>query len=283
MSLKRYKLLITLVLPLLFLAACADKSVEVANNTMVQTASELNEYSKSLEKQGHYGLSDRVFTHNDNEDSICQIYVDALNTYGIVDDFFKAPAQPNSPEFGYPEWEQLDIYEHKDVFLKAQKYMVDGYRSIYYDNASISVYDMRNTIIIDSNQSEEIKARNRRDWQMYYTRADMHNNGELKNVLKLDRGRYYDGSRSDLLFNTFLIIFDDKSEKTFNHVDNKNRLFTHMIWEAGNYDIFFYNGQTYVKQVSVEVNSGKVYDIDEWFELSIYMYSFSSSPSCYIE
>jgi hypothetical protein len=167
--------------------------------------------------------------------------------------------------------------------MKAHKYMYDEYYSLYYDDEFINASDMRNTPIMDENQSEEVKAQNRRDWQMYYTRVDIYNNGELKNVLRLDRGRYYNGTFSSTLYNTFLIIFSDKSPKTFEYIDKKRDLFVQMMWEWDNYDIFFYNGKTYVKQTSFEAGSGKVYI---WFDLYIHIYvgnKYLDKFLCYIE
>jgi hypothetical protein len=233
MSLKRYKLLITLVLPLLFLAACADK-----NNAT--STKELTNYSKSLEKQGHYHLSKGLAS---NQDPICQIYVDALNTYGIVDDFFKAPAQPNSPKFGYPKWEQLDIYEHKDVFLRSMEY-----NSNIDDDFKLKV-KIEKEYEMESNRSEEDKRLNRQNWQMYYTKTNIDNNEKPYDIIKIDNGRY--NHINSYPYYTHLVIFENQ-KKIFTHIyqnlsaeinEYQDGIFVH--------DIFSYKNKIYIKRILI--------------------------------
>jgi hypothetical protein len=59
-----------------------------------------------------------VDTKAPNTNHICKAYANALNRYPLTDDFFQSPMQPNSPDFTYPKWEEFDIYEHKDIYLR---------------------------------------------------------------------------------------------------------------------------------------------------------------------
>jgi hypothetical protein len=250
MSLKRYKLLITLVLPLLFLSACADKSVEVANNATAQTASELNEYSK--DEYATYKFSKDLSGWEDwfgspNIDPICIAYINALNEYGATDDFFQAPVQPNSTEFGYPNWEQWDIYEHKDTFLRAKARL--GYEEdddgqiIYIDRYHERKADLEEEYQMEDNRSEKDKEFNKQKWQMYYARFDIDNDGELEDVVRIDSDRY--GRWFEVHYFSRMTTFYGEPKKSFKHMKdypNTNAIFSP----------FFYKGKTYIKLVEDE-------------------------------
>jgi hypothetical protein len=267
MSLKRYKLLITLVLPLLFLSACADKSVEVANNTTVQTASESkNSTTKyyDLAKDREYILPRIVNTgYNNNTDPLCKIYVDALNTYGTTDDFFEAPIQPNSPKFGYPKWEQLDIYEYLELYRKARQALrPDLYPDI------LTRYDPRYDEFINKqaayesildpkiNDDDKTKGEYRKLIQMYYARADIDNDGVMDDIIRIDTNRYSDQSYGDeedeeysRVYTSSLIAFDGKQEKTLKDTTNDafDALYSNHFNSINNF--FFYKGKTYIKSI----------------------------------
>jgi hypothetical protein len=68
-----------------------------------------------VKREGSENMSKKV----PNSDPVCKAYVNALNKYPIIKDFFASPMLPNFPEFSHPEWKQLDIYEYKDVYLMA--------------------------------------------------------------------------------------------------------------------------------------------------------------------
>jgi hypothetical protein len=260
MSLKRYKLLITLVLPLLFLAACADKSVEVANNATQTAGKSKNSTTKyyDLAKDREYILPRiAIEFYGNNTDPVCQVYVDALNTYGTTDDFFEAPIQPNSPEFDYPRWEQLDIYEHLELYRdNFVIYLPMPDEVMPKEAEGKNMFEDRSILNPKIDDDDKSKEEARKLVQMYYARADMDNDGVMDDIIRIDTNRYSDQSYSDeedeeysRVYTSSLIVFDGKQEKSLKDTTNDafDDLYANHLTSINNF--FFYKGKTYIKSI----------------------------------
>jgi hypothetical protein len=185
-----------------------------------------------LASQNHFSSGSNA----PNTDPVCQAYVDALNNYPLVD-FFEAPMQPDTDIFSYPKWEQFDIYEHKDIYLRIR----NGYNS--YENFIKSKPELEKDWYMEDNVSEDNRKSTRWRWQMYYTRADINNDNVTDDIIRLDSNRYV--NKPGAYYN-YLIIFNDYPEKSFKDMDID--LSKKLDYENIQ-NFFFYKGKTYIKEI----------------------------------
>jgi hypothetical protein len=204
---------------------------------------------------------------------ICKVYVDALNTYKLADDFFEAPMQPLSPQLTYPKWEQLGIYDNKDLFIRTY----NNYLSVEELAEEMDVFKKHNIYFTHNNSTIDVeRAKNKRDkiikdWQMYYVAMDVDNDGEIDDVIRLDGNRY--DTKYSFQYNTLIYVFDATEQKSFQkRVLNKFYLDTI-------YSFFFYDGETYVKDIT--------YDLYKYGFLSMLIKKFNDKKElvtlCYID
>jgi hypothetical protein len=184
-----------------------------------------------------------------NTDPVCKVYVDALNTYPLVEDFFEAPMQPLSSELTYPKWEQLEIYDNKDLFTRTHN------RYISAEELEESSDDLKRGDVYyqydENDKWSKRTAQDKRDaltkrWQMYYTTLDADNDGKVDDIVRMDVDRYHTKKYS-FKYHTLIYIFDATEQKSFKKRE-LNRLYLDTI-----YSFFFYEGETYVKDITYDL------------------------------
>ena len=161
----------------------------------------------TMAKEGKYylGHSNYVEAINaPNTDKVCKAYVDALNEHPPVVDFFESPAHPDSKEFTYPKWEQLDIMKNKETYLNVLRFNFnkDINKGRYFYMQNISEYTSLPPYVRGGVESFN------RSRQMYHAIADIDNDGSSDQIIKIAKGKTaYDWSR----YRTTLTVF--KSNK----------------------------------------------------------------------
>lgn len=215
-----------------------------------------------------------------NTDPVCKAYVDALNTYPLADDFFEAPIQPLSPELTYPKWEQLKIYDNKELFFRtninryisAEEYAenIDEFKKYYYYKVLHDDYDVNNTL-------EKELAENRlnkilKEKQMYYTLLDVDNDGKVDDIVRIDSYRY-ETERYPFQYHTSIYVFDAAEQKSF-----KKRVLNKFYLDTI-YSFFFYKDKTYIKDIT--------YDLSKYGFLYMYIKKFNDKKElttlCFID
>ena len=246
----------TIFISLLFLTSCSVKDIDTQtdktlNDTSKASQSNITSNNSTQPSQPNQASNKnkRVFS-TDSDSEICQAYTEALNKYPPVVDFFVSPLHPNSPKFTYPKWEQWDIYENIELFSTFLDILYD--ETAYNDpNPFETSYPM------SQEHSNEIKAKNRKDWQMYYTRVDFYNKGRLNDVIKLYDYRYYG----------YFLVFLDEQPKTFAEFDKQALEYT--IEYPRLFDLFYYQDKLYVKGIYAHIRDGKV-DMNWGFKMGLY-------------
>jgi hypothetical protein len=253
---KMYKPLTLLILLLLFFVSCSTKSDSVTNETIAGQSNgtyylldKLANANKSILEGAESMLSAEIENVTfSNADSVCQVYVDALNRHGYYnegtgypysDTFFDNPVQPNTTTFTYPKWEQLDIYEYKDAYL-----IIRGKSRKNIDEYPAIKAELEKFYAMEDNRSAEYKKSNRQRGQMYYAQVDIDNDGKSDNIIKLigDRYAYRDWSGGN-----HIIVFADKDEKSFKHLHKILNEQLDGYDNVGNMlGIFSYKGKTYI-------------------------------------
>jgi hypothetical protein len=170
-----------------------------------------------------------------NSDPVCKAYVNALNKYPIIKDFFASPMLPNSPEFTYPKWKQLDIYEYKDIYLmKAGRYTD-------FDTYIPNKAKLERDWGMGDNISEEDKDSKKMRTQMYYSKVDIDNNGIADDIVRRDFGKtiiFRDA------YDVQLVIFKQTTPPfRFIYQDLSSKLQRTDVVS----DVFFYKNKTYIK------------------------------------
>jgi hypothetical protein len=216
-----------------------------------QLDEELNKEYNITASAAHYYLAERILPTDEkkkvpNVDPVCKAYVDALNKYPLVEDFFKAPMQPKSPELDYPNWEQLDIYEYKDIYLRAYPGRLLDLKT--YEERKIEV---EKSHMMEDTQPDWYKNLRREQEQMYYSRADIDNDGNIDDIIKKDRSRY--NRYKEYFYGSYLTVFQGNTTPKFAIIDsnlsNKFRRASYI------YDIFFYKNKSYIKEISYDLVS----------------------------
>jgi hypothetical protein len=175
-----------------------------------------------------------------NSDPVCKAYVNALNKYPIIKDFFASPILPNSPEFSHPKWKQLDIYEYKDVYLMA----AFSNRYTDFDAYIPNKAKLEKDTMSEDNRSEDHKERMRQSVQMYYTKADIDNDGNMDDIIRTDYGRIVIFRDA---YATRLSVFKP-TVPPFRYIDkNLNDKIRRADYIS---DIFFYKDKTYIKYLA---------------------------------
>jgi hypothetical protein len=189
-----------------------------------------------------------------NTASVCRAYVNALNNYPLVEDPITAIMQPLSPDFDYPKWEQLDIYEYEDVYIRIQTLVLmrdtrlldTEYYNEYYNN-----HDSKHIYPLSSDEEWE-----KQSYQMYYVMADVNNDENTEDIIRLDSAQ---GASKMNFYRTFLSVFRKDSKKSFIDMD-KNLSDDFGVYPHFNpffiHDLFFYKGETYIKKVAYDYNNG---------------------------
>jgi hypothetical protein len=173
-----------------------------------------------------------------NSDPVCKAYVNALNKYPIIKDFFASPMLPNSPEFSHPKWKQLDIYEYKDIYLMKAGHYTD------FDTYIPNKAKLEKGWQMEDNRSEERKEHMRQSVQMYYAKADIDNDGNIDDIIRTDYNRIVIFKDA---YATHLSVFKP-TVPPFRYID-KN--LNDKIRRAGYIsDIFFYRDKTYIKYLA---------------------------------
>jgi hypothetical protein len=175
-----------------------------------------------------------------NSDPVCKAYVNALNKYPIIKDFFASPMLPNSPEFTYPKWKQLDIYEYKDVYLMA----AFSNRYMDFDTYIPNKAKLERDWQMEDNRSEERKEHMRRLMQMYYAKADIDNDGNIDDIVRFDLNRnviFKDG------YSAHIVAFKPTTPP-FRFIDQD--LSSKLKRTDVIFDIFFYKDKTYIKDLA---------------------------------
>jgi hypothetical protein len=183
------------------------------------------------------------FNHDNNIPKthlVCQVYIDALNTYPLID-FFEAPMQLDTAIFSYPKWERLDIYDFKDIFLRTEKYCNDGYY-VDYETFIERKPALEIQYYIKSDSLEEDKEADKLRWQMYYTRADIDNNGKLEDIIKKNTNRY---SSIYGIYDSDLGIFENP-KKSFRDINMDLGIKLNFAYI---HSFFFYRDRSYMKKI----------------------------------
>jgi hypothetical protein len=191
-----------------------------------------------------------------NKASVCKAYVDALNKYPLEEDFIAAPMHPLSPDFDYPKWEQLDIFEHKYLYQRAYSLS----ESLYIRDLDTDYYNnnLKNKQF-GFNMSDDIKERDR-EWltkqhsQMYYARVDINNDKNKEDMIRID---VHVGASKMNFYRTALIAYEGKNEKSFIDIDKNlsDDLLVNISSPFFINNLFFYKGETYIKRIAYDYNN----------------------------
>jgi hypothetical protein len=243
--------LLLLFFILLTFSSCANTQTNTSNITNSNITKNDNEKECNTDKECDikerrvYRLAPENYFQEDknisNTDPICQIYVDALNSYPLIIDFFEAPIQPNTTIFSYPKWEQYDIYEYKDIYLR----IIGSYVGL--EDYAARKAELEKNWWMEDSRSERDKDLKRGIWQMYYARADIDNDNVTDDIIKIDANRYVTVNPE---LSSQLTIFNGLPEKSFQDIyrDLSEKLESNFI-----YNLFFYKGKTYIKEISYDV------------------------------
>ncbi|MDR0666943.1 MAG: lysozyme inhibitor LprI family protein [Campylobacteraceae bacterium] len=193
-----------------------------------------------------------------NTDPVCKAYVEALNANPLIIDenfnqrFFIAPIQPNSIEFTYPNWEQWDIYEYKDIYLKYIAWNVYGKDKDYFDSRYTTARAANESSwFTKDDENERLRESRRSQEEMYYARFDIDNDGNIDDVLRKFSDKLTGARYKSYFFKSHLMTFKGEPEKSFKYKDNK--LNAQFEWGRYIYDVFFYKGKTYIKQLTYDL------------------------------
>jgi hypothetical protein len=170
---------------------------------------------KLLENANRYRTVTELNEPAANVAPVCKVYASALNKYPLVDNFVNAPMQPDIAEFSYPNWQELDSYEYKDLLYKFMK-----------------------------TEPDEL-------FEMYYARADISNSGKKRDLVRFDANKI--GSKANF-YMTHLVVFNDEIAKKFVNVDKDLSGAINSFFDFHIYDIFFYRDTVYIKKIAYDYN-----------------------------
>jgi hypothetical protein len=198
----------------------------------------------------HYFSGDKNIS---NTDPICQIYVDALNSYPLID-FFEAPMQPNTTLFSYPKWKQvIDEYNYKDAYLRiihGYQYDFESFQKRKSELEKFYYHRWNNFANFEYGEADITRTYEKR---MYYIKADIDNDNKSDDIIRIDSILYREIPVAYTIYSSSLYVFDGYPEKSFRDMDKDlNKELDHM-WSI--YNFFFYKGKTYIKDISYDVVS----------------------------
>jgi hypothetical protein len=205
---------------------------------------------KKLFNASELNRKDELGKEFSNTAPICRAYINALNEHSTnetIEGFVEAPMHPQSFDFGYPKWELVDYFSEyrKDIALR-----IFG----YWENRNF--YNLRYYRFVTDIE----KRYNLRMEQMYYTKIDIDNDGNIDQIIKIDKGKY---AAKPNFYNTHLVIFNGKDYK--NNLWNIDRYLSGKLPDddAFVYGIFSYKNKNYIKKIAYD------YSKQEFFYLII--------------